>query len=130
MVHRKSKLALLLLASCFSVNAVPTIGKRVGPVTVPLTYHLADGANAADIVKADRLRARKTAGSSGNVPIINIVSFYSAPIEIGTQTFTLLVDTGSSNTWVGVSATRGTPLVILHSADYLRTKCRLATQPT
>jgi hypothetical protein len=99
MVHF-SKVAFVLAASCLSASAIPTVDKRSGLVTLPLKYH-APGASAHDIVQADRLRAR---GSSGNVPATNIVSFYSAPIEIGEQTFQLLVDTGSSNTWVGVSA--------------------------
>ncbi|KAH9858562.1 aspartic peptidase A1 [Lenzites betulinus] len=64
------------------------------------------------LLERDRLRARAYAPVSGtgpspdavgNVPVDNMLSLYVANVSIGTPptTYSLMVDTGSSNTWVG-----------------------------
>lgn len=70
--------------------------------------------NARNIVARDAARLaqykQKVSGSSnveerqtGSAPVINEVFTYLAPVVVGDQTFDLIVDTGSSNTWVGAT---------------------------
>jgi hypothetical protein len=108
MVVMNSKLALALLAFCSSVLSTPVIEKNPTPITVPLTHRTKSGLVATDIVLADKSRrtliaSPKKRSSVGNTPATNTAIWYTIPVEVGEQTFNLLVDTGSSNTWVGVS---------------------------
>ncbi|KAG0702054.1 acid protease [Suillus ampliporus] len=73
-----------------------------------------DTSSSLNIAAADRARAQgmvhassksKRAGSS-SVSITNSVVYYTAQVGVGSPAteYTLLVDTGSSNTWIGASA--------------------------
>jgi hypothetical protein len=111
MVHLAPTIALAVLASCISTLAVPFVNERSNPTTLPMTYYVKKGVSTSDIVQADKMRARsvvQTRGTMANSPITNTVTFYTVPVQVGTQTFNLIVDTGSSTTWVGVSPSRFT----------------------
>ncbi|KIP05512.1 hypothetical protein PHLGIDRAFT_74133 [Phlebiopsis gigantea 11061_1 CR5-6] len=101
-------LALLIAASPVVV--------RNSPVNVQLArrFNVTGGKNvlAADQARAKFLKsgaksARKAASGTSSIPATNGAVTYTAAIEVGSPptVFNLLVDTGSSNTWVGA----GTP---------------------
>jgi hypothetical protein len=103
MVYINSKTALAILAFCSSAFAVPFEAKRSSGTPIPLTRHITLNATNTN---ADRLRRKSLearTGGTANAPAINNVQIYIMNIQIGNQTFKMLVDTGSSNTWVGVS---------------------------
>ncbi|KAF8169471.1 aspartic peptidase domain-containing protein [Mycena galopus ATCC 62051] len=54
-------------------------------------------------METDLSRFNLSRRSVGEEPAANYASTYLAAIEVGSQIFDLSVDTGSSNTWVGVS---------------------------
>lgn len=89
--------AVVGLASAASVKRdLPTASlKKVSTVT-----------NIKNIVDRDNARLnhyyKKVALSEdASSPVINEVDSYIAEVKVGSQTFNLIVDTGSSNTWVG-----------------------------
>ncbi|KAI5827569.1 acid protease [Schizophyllum commune Tattone D] len=45
------------------------------------------------------------AAATASIPVGNNAKNYFANVTVGTQTFNLLVDTGSSNTWIGANQT-------------------------
>jgi hypothetical protein len=68
--------------------------------------------NIKNIVDRDNARLNhyyKKVQVAGNedasAPVINEIDSYIAEVKVGSQTFNLIVDTGSSNTWVGASTT-------------------------
>ncbi|KAI0257081.1 aspartic peptidase A1 [Lactifluus subvellereus] len=88
---------------------------RQAPVSLPFARHLnATGSN--DLVRKDQARAKnlvavceaKESGALGpdaivSVGVTNIGVIYQANVGVGNPatSYTLLIDTGSSNTWVG-----------------------------
>ncbi|VDC06909.1 unnamed protein product [Peniophora sp. CBMAI 1063] len=67
---------------------------------------VADQARIASIVSRGKttkgvVSDAKTNGSSGSAPITSQTVIYTASIGVGSQNFTVIVDTGSSNTWIG-----------------------------
>jgi streptogramin lyase len=66
--------------------------------TVPLKK-VSKVTSAKSLLEKDLRRFKADAVGSGAVE--NNVDSYIAPIKVGSQTFNLIVDTGSSNTWVG-----------------------------
>ncbi|KAF8236774.1 aspartic peptidase A1 [Tricholoma matsutake] len=109
-----SLLTVLLLCSVVSTNAVVI---HDSPVRLPLTRRL-NVTSLGNLVLHDQARAkalRARAGASagvsfstaivGNEPVDNQAVTYVAAIGVGTPptTYQLIVDTGSSNTWVGAS---------------------------
>ncbi|KAJ6606850.1 aspartic peptidase A1 [Mycena sp. CBHHK59/15] len=115
-------LATLLLA--LSTHASPVL-VDVSPVTLPLTRRLnLTGARTLlerDLARVSHLRDRAAARLAGraviNEPVDNQAVTYIASVGVGSPatTFSLLVDTGSSNTWVGATL------------PYVRTSTSIAT---
>ncbi|PIL28749.1 transporter [Ganoderma sinense ZZ0214-1] len=111
----------------FAITAAASVAVSANPIVVRdpiVTFSIARRFNStgtANIVKADQARAKvlkarsqadkvasiDTAASkifSGiNVPVTNQATFYTASVGVGTPptSYELIVDTGSSNTWVG-----------------------------
>ncbi|KAM5546168.1 hypothetical protein V8D89_000294 [Ganoderma adspersum] len=107
-----------------AVSAKPVV-VRDSPVTLPIARRF-NSTGAANIIKADQARVKMlkaraqaakvaavdtTAGKilGINVPVTNQAFMYTASVGVGTPptSYELIVDTGSSNTWVGA----GTPYV-------------------
>ncbi|KAF8330516.1 acid protease [Amanita rubescens] len=95
----KTLLSTLLLALVVAANPVPSL------VKLPLTRRLnSDNAAALNILKRDQARARSLVTRSVyNEALTNNVMNYTASVEIGAGTYTLLVDTASANTWIGAN---------------------------
>ncbi|KAF7981782.1 hypothetical protein HWV62_31865 [Athelia sp. TMB] len=84
----------------FAVSAMAGPVARESFVTHPITKKASKSITAT--LAKDQARLAKyngAAASSGTV--INEVDSYIAEVKVGSQTFDLIVDTGSSNTWVG-----------------------------
>ncbi|CDO77365.1 hypothetical protein BN946_scf184787.g14 [Trametes cinnabarina] len=102
-----------LLTLCLSL-AVPAdallIRKDASPVTLPFArrFNVTGAAKLLEIdqakAKAFKNRTRAAATSVGapfNAPATNQAVDYVTTVTISGKEFTLLIDTGSSNTWVG-----------------------------
>ncbi|KAL1762641.1 aspartic peptidase domain-containing protein [Schizophyllum commune] len=99
---------LLLLA--VTVVASPVVEPHAdGTATLPLTLQR-NAMNGQEMVSAGRQRAQalQAAGNgkghhSSNVPVLNQAVIYTASVGVGSagDSYNLIVDTGSSNTWVG-----------------------------
>ncbi|KAF8260104.1 aspartic peptidase A1 [Lactarius quietus] len=104
--------AFLLLAVSVAANPIVV---RKSPVSLPFARHL-NITGAQDVVQKDRARAmnlvsvskaKEGSTSSPNtvssVGVTNVGVLYGASVGIGSPPtdYTLLIDTGSSNTWVG-----------------------------
>jgi len=108
--------SLLLAATLFtsSIYAVPTSGTLS---TLPFSKRIAKG-NLVGIAERDRARAQALVAAAkahakldekwkkpaaGSIPVTNEAVTYVASVGVGTPptTYELIVDTGSSNTWVG-----------------------------
>ncbi|KAG9122169.1 hypothetical protein FRC07_001565 [Ceratobasidium sp. 392] len=76
--------------------------------SVQVTKDIRSVVSLRNMTNKDRARMKSfgdTKNLLGVVPVINEDVSYIAPVTLGNQTFRLVVDTGSSNTWVGA----GTP---------------------
>ena len=115
MVRFTALLALYLGALAVEVVASPFV-VRDSVVTLPLARRTnATGIRnvvARDQARAKILKARSQADRDDagdlqklgiNVPLTDAIDTYSVDVNIGTPptTYTCIVDTGSSNTWVG-----------------------------
>ncbi|EMD36748.1 hypothetical protein CERSUDRAFT_51190 [Gelatoporia subvermispora B] len=104
----------LVLLCALAVAANPITVKN-SPISVPVVRRL-NLTGESTVADLDRARARsmrsgtfirptraKSAASVFNVPVINEVVSYVATVGVGTPAtdYSLIVDTGSSNTWVG-----------------------------
>ncbi|KAJ7201370.1 family A1 protease [Mycena pura] len=103
-------LALTLLPAiflAFPVNAGPVI-LRGNPISLPLSRHL-NFTGTKNIVQSDLIRIRNLRTPSHDAardtedPISNGLVSYVASVGVGepAKQYNLIVDTGSSNTWVG-----------------------------
>ena len=110
--------ALLAFAAvAIAVSAKPIV-IRDSPITLPIARR-ANVTAMPNIVKADKARAQmlkaraqgagKGVVSDGkppfNFPVTNEASAYVASVGVGTPPtpYNLIVDTGSSNTWIGAN---------------------------
>ena len=106
---------LALTAAAVAVSANPIV-VRDSPITLSIArrFNTTGVVNVleADLARAKVLKARGqaahaaaplTARSAVNVAITNTAVVYSASVGVGSPatTYDLLIDTGSSNTWVG-----------------------------
>ncbi|KAH9052748.1 aspartic peptidase A1 [Lactarius vividus] len=100
-------MAVLLLV--ISIAANPIVVRRA-PVSLPFARRL-NITGVHDLIQKDQARARnmfnsnknKRSGTPGSVSITNVAVVYEASVGIGAPptSYTLLIDTGSSNTWIG-----------------------------
>ncbi|KAG1748362.1 acid protease [Suillus paluster] len=111
MTHLKSLLSILLIALS-AVNASP-LRRDASMATLRFAARLNARDATLSVADADRARAQamvhagsksKRAGSS-SVSITNNVVEYVAQVGVGSPAtqYSLLVDTGSSNTWIGAA---------------------------
>ncbi|KAF8626022.1 hypothetical protein AX15_005112 [Amanita polypyramis BW_CC] len=101
------KLSVLLLSFAVASRSVAVINES--PVNLALSRHV-NVTNMRNLVRHDQARAhilRERAGKASqqtiNEPIDNVAVTYVASIGVGSPAtyYNLIVDTGSSNTWVG-----------------------------
>ena len=111
MARFSALLALCTWALVASVAASPIV-VRDSLVTLPLARHF-NATAARNIVAYDKariqaLRSRSQGSKHGpaGIPVRDAFDVYTVDVEVGTPptTYTLIVDTGSSNTWVGAGA--------------------------
>ncbi|KZP14847.1 aspartic proteinase [Athelia psychrophila] len=114
MVPANSLFALLTLAVSFTgVSAGPVPTSSIATLPFKRSLRLS---SFLDIVKADQARARALKSTSGganngdapiSIPATNNAVTYTTEIGVGTPPtqYTLLIDTGSSNTWIGANKT-------------------------
>ncbi|KAF8577516.1 aspartic proteinase [Ramaria rubella] len=106
---------LLSLCLVVSYAVANPIQFRSSPVTLPIAAKLNATGGARALINRDRARfqalyARGQAKSRGQdlvnvpVPVTDAASLYTADVGVGASTYTLIVDTGSSNTWVGAQS--------------------------
>ncbi|KAG1837236.1 acid protease [Suillus subalutaceus] len=107
MFPSKALLSILLIALS-AVDASPL--RREAASTLTFTARMNARANNANIVDADRARAQamqhptiSKRASSSSFSIASSGTVYTAQVGVGSPAtqYTLLIDTGSSNTWVG-----------------------------
>ncbi|KAG8696229.1 hypothetical protein FRC08_007299 [Ceratobasidium sp. 394] len=92
-----------LLAGALALSDVAT-----AIYTAPMTRDVRSVTSIRNMTGKDKARMKsfgETNNLLGVVPVINEDVSYIAPVTLGNQTFRLIVDTGSSNTWIGA----GTP---------------------
>ncbi|KAG1887591.1 hypothetical protein F4604DRAFT_1916391 [Suillus subluteus] len=109
MFPSKALLSIVLIALS-AVDASPL--RREAAPTLAFNARMNARASDANIADADRARAQaminasfsKRAGSS-SFSIASAVTAYTAQVGVGSPAtqYTLLIDTGSSNTWVGAN---------------------------
>lgn len=106
--------SLLLLSSLFlgPAAAGPVARAPNAPVNIPLTRHV-DFSGSASVVQRDSVRIaallsggdgpNKRANDVKNSSVENSFVIYTASVDVGSPptSYDLIVDTGSSNTWVG-----------------------------
>ncbi|KAH8557088.1 family A1 protease [Umbelopsis sp. PMI_123] len=103
-------LAIALATALFGVSsAAPTGSTKAIVVSLPFS-RATSAPNWKQAITADKNRASRFSGTSKNAELAvaatsvsaeNVDFSYVTNVEVGTQTFSLIVDTGSSNTWVG-----------------------------
>ncbi|KAM5546220.1 hypothetical protein V8D89_000346 [Ganoderma adspersum] len=108
----------VLLSLVLSASA-GVITRTTSPVTLALTkqFNLTGASKILEIdqarARALKSRAKTSAGRSQqagpyNLPLTNQAVFYSTTVGIGNppKNYDLIIDTGSSNTWVGAEANK------------------------
>ncbi|KAG2343384.1 acid protease [Suillus weaverae] len=105
-----SLLTTLLLA--LSIAASP-VEIRDSPITLPIARRLNTSGGTINLLQHDQSRATALKTVSGNalgrrtgsIPVTNDAVTYIAAVGVGSPatTYNLIVDTGSSNTWVGAN---------------------------
>ncbi|KAG1799132.1 aspartic peptidase domain-containing protein [Suillus subaureus] len=97
-----SLLTILLLA--LSIAASP-VEIRDSPITLPIARRLNVSGGTINLLEYDKARvaALKDDRHIGSIAVTNEVTGYIAAVGVGSPatTYNLIVDTGSSNTWVG-----------------------------
>ncbi|KAF7976111.1 hypothetical protein HWV62_7543 [Athelia sp. TMB] len=100
MVNFKALTAAIVLSFSVSALATPLAREPLLSATVSKT----SAKNITATVAKDQARlARFNTAASGSAPVTNQLDSYVAAVKVGSQTFSLIVDTGSSNTWVGAN---------------------------
>ncbi|RPD60576.1 acid protease [Lentinus tigrinus ALCF2SS1-7] len=105
--------ALVLAVVLSTSSDALHIRRDAAPITLPFARRV-NATGAAKLLKIDQARAKtlksRSMGASAfkqsavfNVPASNQAVEYTTTVSVGNppQTFNLLIDTGSSNTWVG-----------------------------
>lgn len=110
---------LLITVSLALASAASPLVIRNSPITLPLTRRM-NVTGTKNILERDQVRAKglragrstkipsstkeaAAAASTFPVPATNLATIYTAEVLVGSsaQAFNLIIDTGSSNTWVG-----------------------------
>ncbi|KAI0365365.1 acid protease [Pilatotrama ljubarskyi] len=111
-----------LVALCVVATTAKPVDLRDSAVTLPIARRFNLTSGGARVIDADKARAKflverarglhqdrpaAQASDSSEVPITNTVLQYTVSIGVGTPPteYNLVVDTGSSNTWVGANKT-------------------------
>ncbi|KAG2149659.1 hypothetical protein BD769DRAFT_348238 [Suillus cothurnatus] len=123
-----SLLTILLLA--LSIAASP-FEIRDSPITLPIARRLNVSNGPINLLQHDKARVAslKEAKGSGSLPVTNVANGYIAKVGVGSPatTYDLVVDTGSSNTWVGsntayvktsTSVSTGQPVDVGYGSGY------------
>ncbi|KAG9312015.1 acid protease [Chiua virens] len=105
-----SKALLSLIFLVFSIADATPVSRTTGKATLNFATKV-NGTGTLNIVERDRARAQafKQAAHPGkrstSFGVTNSVVTYTAQVGVGSPAtdYTLLIDTGSSNTWVGAS---------------------------
>ncbi|KAG1822110.1 acid protease [Suillus variegatus] len=87
------------------VSALPHPRTASSPATLKLAVRI-NSYGIKNIAAADRARIQaRQAGGSSSISVTNDVMLYTADIGVGNPAtyYTVLVDTGSSNTWIGAN---------------------------
>lgn len=99
---------ILILPLLIAVSAIE-VGNS--PITLPIARRLTISDGPISLLQYDKARVAalkniSTSSHTGSTPVINFASGYVAAVKIGSpaNTYNLIVDTGSSNTWVGAGA--------------------------
>ncbi|KAG2368810.1 aspartic peptidase domain-containing protein [Suillus spraguei] len=103
-----SLLPIFLLA--LSITGSP-VEVRKSPITLLITRRLNVSNGTVNILQHDKARVAALRDSSkhgrytDNTPVTNSFEYYTAEVGVGSPptTYNLIVDTGSSNTWIGAS---------------------------
>ncbi|CCM07181.1 uncharacterized protein FIBRA_09522 [Fibroporia radiculosa] len=103
-----SALTLLTTLALSCAAAASPIVVRDSLVSLPLLRQL-NTSQLAGLVTSDQARARSLQGApqsyaaADNVSVVNQATTYTATVGFGSpaQSYTLIIDTGSSNTWIG-----------------------------
>jgi hypothetical protein len=101
----KISISAALLVAASLVAATPV--QRENVVSIPLQKKAAaTSPSSKTILAVDAARFAKFKGtatsSTGDATATNLVDQYVVAVKVGSQTFSnMIVDTGSSNTWVG-----------------------------
>ncbi|KAH8080682.1 acid protease [Cristinia sonorae] len=129
-MFNKSFLVILLLAT--GALSSPLIKRTGKSITLPVARRVNITGGAHSLLKHDQARAKaikerkanipthgkaKSFSAAFGVPITNQVVDYAVTVGVGNPptAFNLLIDTGSSNTWVGAQPTN--PFVISSSSQ-------------
>ncbi|KAI0089618.1 aspartic peptidase A1 [Irpex rosettiformis] len=124
---------LLLALACAAHPLVNVARTDHSLVSLPIAKHL-NLTGPAKLIKHDQLRARKLFGThnpslnafaadasgSDEVALTNTLVSYTVKVEIGSPptTYELIVDTGSSNTWIGARYPGWHPTSTSHSTSH------------
>lgn len=99
---------ILILPLLIAVSAIE-VGNS--PITLPIARRLTISDGPISLLQYDKARVAalkniSTSSHAGSTPVINFAAGYVAAVKIGSpaNTYNLIVDTGSSNTWVGAGA--------------------------
>ncbi|KAG1769317.1 aspartic peptidase domain-containing protein [Suillus placidus] len=98
-----SLLTTLLLALSIAGSLVEV---DTSPITLPIARRLNVSKGTTNLLQSDKARVAALKGSqTGSIPVINDAAGYIAAVGVGSpaKTYNLIVDTGSSNTWVGAT---------------------------
>ncbi|KAG0703180.1 aspartic peptidase domain-containing protein [Suillus ampliporus] len=111
MFSAASLLTTLLLALFVAGSPVEV---RNSPITLPIARRLNTSGGTVNLLQHDKARVANIKDRSastldrraGSIPVTNDVFSYGAQVGVGSPatTYNLIVDTGSSNTWLGASA--------------------------
>jgi len=97
-------LSSIFFTALYITLAAATPAPKAQIISIPITTHIKEGTTAAHILASDRARRIRKEKRQTTSPATNDQGVqYLAPVKFGgsSTTYNLVVDTGSSNTWVG-----------------------------
>ncbi|KAH8102739.1 acid protease [Cristinia sonorae] len=99
---------LVALSSAIVIAASPVVVVRDSPINIPLIKRFNARGDNRTLVERDRERIEALHRRASNVPTTNGLFAYTVTVNVGSPPteYNLLLDTGSSNTWVGADPNR------------------------